>query len=146
MEIVVKRFEELSTMELFQIFKTRVDVFVVEQECPYPEIDELDLHSIHVYLKEQNQILAYCRCIPPTLRFPEASIGRVLSTRRREGIATKLLQVAMQTIKSEFHCDCVKLEAQTYARQLYENLGFEQTSEEFLEDGIPHIQMVAKIS
>ncbi|MBQ0065381.1 MAG: GNAT family N-acetyltransferase [Firmicutes bacterium] len=141
MEFVVKRFEELTTKELYQIYKTRVDVFVVEQECPYPEIDEMDLTSIHIYLQEEGSILAYCRLIPPGIRFEDVAIGRVLSTRRREGIATKLLEKAIEVIQKEFDCSSITLEAQVYARKLYENVGFVQTSEEFLEDGIPHIQM-----
>lgn len=146
MEVVSKKFDELSTIELYQILKVRVEVFVVEQACPYPEIDEYDLQSIHLYLSEQEEIVGYCRIIPPGVRFEQASIGRVLSTKRRMGIATKLLEQAMETIQNQFHCEEVKIEAQTYARKLYENVGFKQTSDEFLEDGIPHIQMIAKLS
>ncbi|MDO4467730.1 MAG: GNAT family N-acetyltransferase [Bacillota bacterium] len=144
MQTICKRFEELTTRELYEILKTRVDVFVVEQTCPYPEIDEYDLTSWHFYIVEDNKIASYCRIIPPGIRFQEASIGRVLATKRREGYASLLLKEAIQKINKDYKNCNIKIEAQTYAKSLYEKLGFVQCSEEFLEDDIPHIQMIRK--
>src|SRR5690625_7721587 len=84
MKYVIKTFDELTNHELYQILKTRVDVFVVEQTCPYPEIDDYDQHAIHYFLKEKNNLVAYTRLLPSQLRYNEASIGRVLVTRSEE--------------------------------------------------------------
>lgn len=144
MQIITKTFQELSTEELFDIYQLRVAVFVVEQNCPYQEVDEKDKLSIHMMLKEDERILAYLRVLPPGVSFPEASIGRVIAVERRKGYASILVKEAIRTALQTYHVDTLTIEAQTYAREFYEKLGFYQTSEEFLEDGIPHIQMQYK--
>lgn len=141
MEITVKRFEELDIYELYEILKLRVDIFVVEQNCPYPELDEKDKSAWHVYFRENGKITAYLRVLDPGISFPEAGIGRVISTRRRCGLGTQLLREGIKVARERLQADIIKLEAQTYARAFYEAQGFRQTSEEFLEDGIPHIEM-----
>lgn len=142
MEIIKKTFEELSTQELFEIMKKRIDVFVVEQNCPYPEIDELDKTAVHMWLTEGGEILSYLRLMDKTAERPFVSIGRVLSAKRRCGYATKLLAEAINEARIRFGADKIHLEAQTYAKKLYEKQGFRQISEEFLEDGIPHVKMM----
>lgn len=141
MELVVKKFDELDKRELFEIYKLRVKVFVVEQNCPYQEIDDTDLVSYHVYLKEDDKIVAYLRAIPQGVTFSDASLGRVIAVKRRQGLGTKIVKAGIEVVKEKFNTDKITIEAQVYARKLYENCGFRQTGPEFLEDNIPHIRM-----
>ena len=145
MDLTVKRFEELDINELYEILKLRVDVFVVEQNCPYPELDDKDKSAWHVYIREGGKITAYLRVLDPGVSFDTAAIGRVISTRRRCGLGTKLLQEGIRVARERMNADAIKIEAQTYARAFYELQGFRQTSEEFLEDGIPHIEMTLEL-
>ena len=141
MELIIKEFNELTAEELFDIYKLRVSVFVVEQECPYQEVDDFDKLSFHVIMKEDDEIVAYLRVLPAGTVFDEVSFGRVISTRRRQGIGTEIVKQGIRVAKEKFGADIITIEAQVYVRELYDKLGFVQTSEEFLEDGIPHIQM-----
>ena len=141
MELIVKHFKELSKEELFEIYKLRVAVFVVEQNCPYQEIDDTDLVSYHVYLKEEDRIVAYLRAIPQGISFEDASLGRVIAVKRRCGLGTKIVKAGIEVVKEKFKTDKITIEAQVYANSLYEKCGFKQVSEEFLEDNIPHIKM-----
>ena len=144
MELIVKHFSELSTEELFEIYKLRVSVFVVEQKCPYQEVDDADRAAYHIRLKDGDGIEAYARVLPAGVTFPTASIGRVIAVKRRCGLGSKVVAAAINTAETKLNADEITVEAQVYARPLYEKLGFEQTSEEFSEDGIPHIQMRRK--
>lgn len=146
MRLFVKTFDELSAKELFEIYKLRCAVFVVEQGCVYQDIDDLDKLAVHLWLEEDGEIMAYLRILPQGTVFEEVAIGRVVAVKRRCGLATRILQEAIGVAQERFGADAIRLEAQTYARSLYEKLGFEQTSEEFLEDGIPHIQMLLHIN
>lgn len=141
MELTVKHFSELNAKELFEIYKLRVSVFVVEQECPYQEVDDADRSAYHVWLRDEDGIEAYARVLPAGVAFPTAAIGRVIAVKRRCGLGTKIVAAAIDTAKDRLGADRITIEAQTYARSLYEKAGFRQTSEEFLEDGIPHIRM-----
>lgn len=141
MQTYIKRFDQISTYELYQILKLRVDVFVVEQKCPYEEIDNLDYHAIHVYFKEADEIIAYLRILDKGVESEDVAIGRVISAKRRCGIGSKLLSEGIKAAKENFKAEKIYIEAQSYARKFYENLGFEQISEEFLLDDIPHIKM-----
>lgn len=141
MQTYIKRFDQLSTHELYQILKLRVDVFVVEQKCPYEEIDNFDYDAIHVYFKEADEIIAYLRILDKGVESEDVAIGRVISAKRRCGIGSKLLIEGIKAAKENFKAEKIYIEAQSYARNFYENLGFEQISEEFLLDDIPHIKM-----
>ena len=141
MRLKVKRYEELTIDELYAILKLRVDVFVVEQCCPYPELDGLDREALHVWLEDD---AAYVRVLDKGVKSPYAALGRVIAVRRRMGLGTKIVQSGIEAAREIFGADAIYLEAQTYARGLYEKLGFRQISEEFLEDGIPHIRMLLK--
>lgn len=145
MELTVKRFDELDIYELYEIMKLRVSVFVVEQNCPYQELDDKDKAAWHVYFRENGEITAYLRVLAPGVSFDEAAIGRVISTRRRCGLGTKLLQEGIRVAREQMNTRAIKIEAQTYARSFYEQQGFRQISEEFLEDGIPHIEMILEL-
>ena len=138
----VKRFRELTVDELYEILRLRVSVFVVEQQCPYPELDGLDKTALHVWLRDESGIQAYLRVMDKSETREYVSIGRVLSVRRREGLATRLLQEAVRLARTELHAENIYLEAQVYAKSLYEKQGFRQISDAFLEDGIPHVKML----
>lgn len=139
MQTHIQKFTQLSTRELYQIYKLRVDVFVVEQQCPYHEIDDIDLESYHIYLQDDNsKILSYCRLYQQNDTY---HIGRVISSTRRKGYGTQIMKTAVKFATEELHADTIIIEAQTYAKNFYEKLGFTQTSEPFDEDGIEHIQM-----
>ena len=142
MQLYVKRFQELTTDELYAILKLRVDVFVVEQRCPYPELDDLDRAALHVWLEDEAGIEAYVRVLDKGVKSRYAALGRVIAVRRRMGLGTKIVQAGIDAAREVFGADAVYVEAQTYASGLYEKLGFRQSSEEFLEDGIPHIKML----
>lgn len=139
-KLTVKPFAALTVEELYEILRLRVNVFVVEQHCPYPEIDGQDADALHVWLEEDGEIVAYLRVL--THGVPgEAWLGRVISVRRRAGLGTQLLKEGIRLAEEHFGAQTVRVEAQTYAKPFYEGVGFRQTSDEFLEDGIPHIEM-----
>lgn len=141
MELFVKTLHELTPEELFEIYKLRVSVFVVEQKCPYQEVDDADKVAYHVWMKDEDGIQAYLRVLPKGVTFDECSIGRVIAVKRRCGLGTKILDAGIQVAKEKLHAESLTIEAQVYARKLYENAGFVQVSDKFLEDGIPHIKM-----
>lgn len=139
MQTHIQKFTQLSTQQLYQIYKLRVDVFVVEQQCPYHEIDDIDLESYHIYLQDDNsKILSYCRLYQQNNTY---HIGRVISSTRRKGYGTQIMKTALEFAGQTLHADSIIIEAQTYAIEFYKKLGFVETSEPFEEDGIPHIQM-----
>ena len=142
MEIVVKKFEELSVEELYEILRLRAEVFVVEQNCAYQDLDKIDKEAYHVYLQEEGKIVAYLRVIDKDKRLDEVSIGRVISLKRRQGLGTALMKAGIEVAKEKFGAKVIKIGAQLYAKPFYEGCGFRQVSGEYLEDGIPHIYMV----
>lgn len=142
MELVIKHFNELTNSELYDILKVRVDVFVVEQECPYPEIDGKDNNAYHIFLRDENGIAAYLRVLKNGVSFPEPALGRILTTRRGEGLGARIVREGIAFAKEKLHADKIRIEAQLYARGFYEKLGFRQCSEPFMDDGIEHIEMI----
>ncbi len=141
MTIYRKRFCELSTDERYQILKLRVSVFVVEQNCPYMELDDLDQNAIHVWFEDEDGIQAYLRVMDKGAENEYVSIGRVLSVKRRCGLGSQILAEGIKAAREYFHAENIYLEAQVYAIGLYEKQGFRRISDEFLLDGIPHIKM-----
>ena len=142
MELTIKHFDELSAQELFEIYRSRVAVFVVEQNCPYQEVDEADRHAYHITLREDGELVAYLRVVEQNVLREEVTIGRVLSLKRRKGYASRLLSEGIRVAEERLHADKIVIEAQVYAMPLYEKAGFVPVSEEFLEDGIPHVRML----
>ena len=142
MNLYYKRFSDLTTDELYQILKLRVSVFVVEQNCPYMELDDLDQKSIHVWYEENGIIQAYLRILDKGAESQYVAIGRVISVKRKCGIGSKILSEGIRIVKEQFQTAKIYLEAQTYAKRLYEQAGFKQISEEFMIDGIPHVKMI----
>jgi ElaA protein len=142
LELFIKKFNELTLDELYEILRVRVSVFIVEQKCIYQEIDNKDKNAIHLFYKDEDGIKAYLRVLDKGVSFKEVSIGRVISLQRKCGLASKLLEEGIKVVKESLNAKVIRIEAQTYAKQLYEKKGFKQVSDEFLEDGIPHIQML----
>jgi ElaA protein len=142
LKLTVKRFEELTTEELYRLLQLRVSVFVVEQNCPYPELDGLDRDAIHVWLEEDGKILAYLRVMDRGAESEDVSIGRVLATERRRGLGTRVLQEGIRAAEEYFGAERIYLEAQVPAKSLYERQGFRAVSDVFPLDGIPHVKMI----
>ncbi len=141
MEVCIKKFEELTLDELYEILKVRVNIFVVEQNCPYSELDDIDKKAYHIFLKDGEEITAYLR----VFKADDVRIGRVLSTRRRQGLGTLVLKEGIKVARDKFGAEKIVIEAQVYAKEMYEKAGFVQVSDVFLEDGIEHIKMELEI-
>ena len=142
MELIIKHFSELTTEELMQIYKLRIAVFVVEQNCPYQDIDGWDPHAYHLWLKDGEGIQAYLREQPQKTLYADASMGRVISVKRRCGLATRLLREGIGLAREKFGAKRLIIGAQTYACPVYEKVGFVRTDYEYMEDGIPHVRMI----
>lgn len=136
-----RTFEQLSTPELFEIYKTRVDIFVVEQHCAYPEIDDNDLIALHLFAKNSQKLTAYCRIIP---KENGIAIGRVFVTKehRGTGLARKLMPKALEICQQHWQNQPIYVQAQAHLQGFYQSLGFQPISEIYLEDSIPHVDMV----
>lgn len=142
MELVVKSYAELTKDELYDILRERVKVFVAEQQCPYEDIDGRDRQAYHVFLRDGSGIKAYLRVLDRGVAFAEVSIGRVLTTERGRGYGHIILAAGIAAAQEKYGAETIRIDAQTYARKLYEAHGFRQIGEEFSEDGIPHIPML----
>lgn len=142
MDIKIKRFEDLTTSELYEILRCRAEVFVVEQNCDYQDLDMLDMASTHLYIEADGKIMAYLRVIDPGVKYSAASIGRVLTMKefRGQGLTRLLMSEAIRIGKSL--CDTIEIEAQAYLTEFYNSLGFRRTSDVFMLAGIPHVSMV----
>lgn len=140
----LKTFNQLSVDDLYQILQLRCQVFVLEQACPYLDIDSKDQEAFHLYYKESDQVVGYCRILPPGLSFQEASIGRFLvaESHRKKGLGQKILARAIEYCWQVRDYDCLKISAQTYLLGFYQSFGFECVSAPYLEDGIEHVDMV----
>ena len=139
MHFVSKCFDDLTTEVLYEILKARSAVFVVEQNCVYQDIDGMDPASLHVFFEDDGRIAAYLRAF---VKEPGVvQMGRVLTVDRGCGLGGKLLRTGIEEIRARFHPVRIYIEAQSYAIGFYAREGFRVTSEEFLEDGIPHVKM-----
>lgn len=144
MNIKVKKFEELELQELYQILQLRSEVFVVEQDCVYQDIDGKDEKALHVLGFEDEKFVAYTRLFPPGIYFTEAAIGRVVvkEQNRKSSYGHEILRASIKAIEEHYRTNEIKLSAQTYLTKFYESHGFKQIGEGYLEDGIPHIAMI----
>jgi ElaA protein len=141
----VREFDQLASSQLYAILAARVAVFVVEQDCPYQDIDGLDEIAIHVWAESpEGKLLAYARILPPGRRFAEPAIGRVLTTAagRGLGIGRALMRRSLVETERRFPGQAIRISAQQYLERFYAGLGFETVSEPYLEDDIPHLEML----
>ena len=145
MELHVKHYDELTKEELYDIIKVRLDVFVVEQQCTYQDIDGKDKGAYHVWLSDDDGIVAYLRVLDRGVVFDDVALGRVLSTKRRCGLGTRIVKEGIRVAKEKFGADRITIEAQTYVAEMYEKVGFVKRGEEFLDVGIPHIKMTLEL-
>ena len=144
LQVITKPFSELTTNELYAILQLRSEVFVVEQDCVYQDIDFKDQKALHVIGFKNNKIVAYTRIFKPGDYFEKASIGRVVVAKneRINKYGHTILKAAIHAIHGFYKETTIKISAQTYLKKFYETHGFLQIGEEYLEDNIPHIAMI----
>ena len=136
-----KLFRELTTDELYELLRVRSKVFVVEQNCVYQDMDGDDQQSIHLWMTNENRIVALARVCPAGTHMNEISIGRVITTERGKGYGKQIMLYAIDAAVEFFDAKCIDIEAQEYDKGFYERVGFKQSSDTFMIDGIPHIKM-----
>lgn len=141
-DLHIKSFQELTLEELYAILQLRMDVFVVEQVCPYLDLDDLDQASTHLWIGEGSDVLAYVRVVHEQGAY--CSIGRVVnaSSHRGQGLGLKIFQAGIDFCEKHIPDRSIKISAQLYLKRFYSSFGFEQVGKVYLEDGIPHIGMV----
>jgi len=147
LEYTFKRFDSLTGREMYDVLRARQAVFVLEQTCLYPDIDDWDPASHHLLGRDADgQLVAYLRLLPPGSRYPEASLGRVLTTTRgrKQGFGRQIMNEGIRLADELFPESGIRLPAQCYLERFYRELGFETVSAPFDEDGIPHVEMVRK--
>jgi len=145
MEIRIKQFNELDRLELYRIIQLRINVFIVEQNCPYPDLDDKDLVSNHVMIWKGDELIAVTRLVPPGISYPNyASIGRVAThaNYRGSGLGKLVMTESIKACEELFSGYNIKISAQAYLVAFYTALGFDKIGEEYLEDNIPHIAMI----
>lgn len=141
MRLSSKMFDELSLEEYHELLKLRCSVFVVEQQSPYQEVDDADKEALHLWFSDDGGLAAYARVLPAGVTHPSPSIGRVIAVSRGNGIGRAIMEEAIRAARERFGAEEVAIEAQVQARGFYEKLGFVQSSDEFDDAGIPHIEM-----
>jgi ElaA protein len=143
MEFITKNFNELTIHELYEILQLRSEVFVVEQDCVYQDLDGKDTKALHVFAQKNNRIVAYTRIFKPGEYFDFASIGRVVvaMNERKFGYGHDLIKASLSAIKTYFNVEEITISAQVYLQKFYESHGFKKVGDGYLEDGIPHIRM-----
>ena len=141
---ILKPFAELTPRELYSILQLRNEVFIVEQNCPYQDLDNKDLKAWHLMAMEGEKLVAYSRLLAPGISYSESSIGRIVSSpsARKTGIGKKLMEESIRQVKHLFQTDTIRIGAQFYLKKFYESFGFIQQEEPYLEDNIPHIIML----
>jgi len=144
LQISIKNFSELNTDELYSILQLRSEVFVVEQDCVYQDIDYKDQKAVHVLGYKNKKLVAYTRIFKAGDYFSEASIGRVVVAKneRKFGFGHVIFEASIKAVHTYFCEKIIKISAQKYLKSFYESHNFIQLGEEYLEDGIPHIAMV----
>ncbi|SRR6056297_2920021 len=150
MIIEFKHFNELTNRELYDMLQLRAEIFVVEQTCIYNDLDGLDKEATHIIVKNdgKNEIIAASRLLKPGTRFPDFSIGRVVvkQNMRGTGLGIRMMDEAKKFMMEQWNAKIIKVSAQKYLQKFYENLGFSVKTEEYIEDGIPHVGMVFRLS
>jgi ElaA protein len=141
----IKHFRELGTEELYRIFHVRLEIFSVEQNCPYQDADGKDQRSWHVMgYHGDGKLVAYARLVEPGVSYDEVSIGRVVTTAevRGTGAGKELMKVCLDFIQKQYGKVPVRISAQCYLKRFYEGFGFQTVGEEYEEDHIPHVEML----
>jgi ElaA protein len=141
---LLKKFEELTPYQLYEILQLRNEVFVVEQNCVFQDADDKDQNAYHLMGFVDDKLIAYTRLLPPGKMYQQASIGRVVTSPsvRKSGVGKELMKQSIDMVYHLFGRQPVRIGAQLYLKKFYESLGFEQASDTYLEDGIEHIYMM----
>jgi ElaA protein len=145
----ILHFNDLSIQQLFDLLKLRTEVFVVEQNCPYQEVDDKDLSAYHIMgYSNKKELIAIARILPKGISYAEISIGRVAvkQAHRNKGLAHELNERSIRFIENRLLATSIRLSAQSHLRSFYEKHRFKVVSEEYLEDGIPHVEMLRSTS
>ena len=144
LKIITKTFQELTTKELYDLLQLRTEVFVVEQDCVYQDLDGKDQKALHVLGFKDEKLVAYTRIFKPGDYFEETSIGRVVVSKneRQFKYGCDIMEASIKAIKHHFNTSKIKISAQCYLKKFYTNLGFKAVGEEYPEDDIPHIAMI----
>ena len=143
MRTVSKFFHELTISELYEILRTRSEIFIVEQKCVYQDLDGMDYQSLHVFFEDVRRVQA---CLRSFMKDPEtAQLGRVVTLVHGKGLGRMLLRTGIEQIRLKQNPKRILIEAQCYATGFYEQAGFRICSGEFLEDGIPHVRMALEL-
>jgi ElaA protein len=147
MNWLCKKFDDLTPHELYAILQLRNEVFVVEQDCVFQDADNKDQHCYHVMGWRENDLAAYSRIVPPEISYSESSIGRIVTSpnARGNGIGRELVKQSIEELYIIFGKIPIKIGAQMYLQKFYESFGFRQTSDIYLEDDIPHMEMLLQI-
>ena len=143
----LKKFDELSTKEVYEILRLRSEVFVVEQTCVFLDMDNLDFDSHHLQGRVGGNLVAYVRILPPGLAYAEPSIGRVITSpaHRKVGAGIELMEKAVEKTISLYGKVPIMIGAQLYLKKFYEKFGFRKCSDVYMEDGIEHIKMIREV-
>tara|TARA_Y100000782_G_scaffold65428_1_gene71412 strand:+ start:1635 stop:2075 length:441 start_codon:yes stop_codon:yes gene_type:complete len=146
MTIEIKAFNELTLDSLYEVLQLRAEVFVVEQNCPYQDVDGKDQKAMHILGYHKEQLVAYTRVFKPGYYFDNASIGRVVvkENARQYGFGKDIMKASITFIEDTLDLSTIELSAQTYLKKFYNDLGFQEIGEGYLEDNIPHIRMIKK--
>ena len=145
MNFTVKSFDELQATELYEILKSRAEVFLLEQNIVCQDMDDVDYESYHFFIKEGSRIIAYLRAYYTDKENKIVKIGRVLTLSHGNGIGRELMNNTVSEIKHRFDCKKVIVSAQKQAEGFYKKCGFKTVSGEFMEEGIPHVKMEMEI-
>ena len=142
----IKTFQELTANEIYEMLRLRSEVFVVEQDCVYQDIDNKDQKAMHVLGIKDHQLIAYARIFDSGTYFDLPSIGRILvkEDQRKFNYGHQLVEISIQFVQNNFKEQSILISAQTYLIKFYNSHGFVQQGEEYLEDGIPHVKMLRK--
>ncbi len=138
----IKTFAQLTTSELYELLRIRSEVFVVEQDCVYQDVDNNDQTAIHIWLSRGGKVVAMCRICPKGTKLASTSIGRVITTERGKGYGMLIMKIAITTVMERMaDADHIEIEAQLTKQKFYERLGFTATSEPFMMEGLMHLGM-----
>ena len=143
MEFLIEEFNALTAKQLFEIYKLRSEVFIVEQNCAYQDIDDMDASAKHVMLFDKDVLAAYARILPPGISYKEPAIGRVVvkKTFRGKDLGKLLMQQCIDQLQDTYTNSEIVISAQSYLLKFYSDLGFKAEGKEYLEDDIPHTKM-----
>lgn len=145
MRFYCKRFEDLTNRQVYEILKSRTEIFLLEQDIRCQDMDDVDYRSLHCFMEDEQRVVAYLRVFYKDTDCKTVKIGRVLTLIHGKGLGRELMNRSLAEIRAQMPCEIICVDAQVQAAGFYEKLGFKPVSGEFLEEGIPHIAMELKI-